>query len=71
MVYDHSLDQLVHELLDLSLVMNEYKQDNKTIEVEKYIGLLEGYLELAQSNRDYMKGMEDIFSQVDKVGGAR
>ncbi|WP_367258915.1 hypothetical protein [Rossellomorea marisflavi] len=71
MVHDHSLDQLVHELLDHSLVMNKYKQENKTIEVEKYIRLLEGYLELAQSKRDYMKGMEDIFSQVDKVGGAR
>ncbi|MGD7046955.1 hypothetical protein FZC83_01850 [Rossellomorea marisflavi] len=71
MVHEHSLDQLVHDLLDLSLVMNEYKQDNRTIEVEKYIKLLDGYIELAQSHRDYMKGMEGIFGEYEKIGGAK
>jgi hypothetical protein len=67
----NSLDQLVHDLLEHSLIMNEYKQQNKMIEVGEYIKLLDGYLELAKTHRDQVIGMQDIFSEVDKLGGAK
>jgi hypothetical protein len=67
----NSLDQLVHDLLEHSLIMNEYKQQNKTIETDKYIKLLEGYLELAKNHRDQVEGMQEIFSEIDNLGGRK
>ena len=67
----NSLDQLVHDLLEHSLIINEYMQHNKMIEVDEYIKLMNGYLELAKSHRDQVTGMQDIFSEVDKLGGKK
>jgi uncharacterized FlgJ-related protein len=61
----NSLDQLVHDLLNHSLIMNEYRQQNKTVEANEYIKLLDGYLELTKSYRDYSNGMQDVFSEFD------
>jgi hypothetical protein len=67
----NSLDQLVHDLLEHSLIMNEYKQQNKMIETDKYIKLMDGYLELAKEYRKQVEGMQEIFSEVDKLGGRK
>jgi hypothetical protein len=64
-------EKLVFDILNHSLEINEYSQENKTIHTDTYKELLNNYLELAKHVKDYQQSMTGFFNEYDKIGRSK
>lgn len=64
-------ENLVFAILNHSLEINEYSQNNKTISIDTYKELLNNYLELANKTKEYHSSVTDVFAEFDNLRGSK